>query len=75
LKALKEGYLAGAGLDVIDGEWLSREELLKHPLIQFAQEHSNLIIVPHIAGATCESIYGARLFMTNKIAKFILSNE
>ena len=75
LKALKEGYLAGAGLDVIDGEWLSREELLKHPLIQFAQEHSNLIIVPHIASATSESIYGARLFMTNKIAKFILSNE
>lgn len=68
LEALQSGQLAGAGLDVIDGEWLSQEELLRHPLIQYAQSNDNLLITPHVASATRESIKGARLFMARKMA-------
>ncbi|MEW5728885.1 MAG: NAD(P)-dependent oxidoreductase [Pseudomonadota bacterium] len=71
LTALKSGRIAGAGLDVIDGEWLSREELRRHPLVEFARAHDNLVIVPHIGGSTRESIYGARLFMARKMADWI----
>ena len=61
----------GAGLDVIDGEWLSSKELYNHPLIKFSRENNNLLITPHIGGATIKSIVGARIFMAKKIAAFI----
>lgn len=68
IDALRSRRIAGAGLDVIDGEWLSDEERRHHPLIAYAREHANLLISPHIAGATIESIYGARVFMARKVA-------
>ena len=33
--------------------------------------HHNLIITPHIAGASIESIAGARIFMARKLATFL----
>ncbi|MEQ8667403.1 MAG: NAD(P)-dependent oxidoreductase [Rhodospirillales bacterium] len=68
LAAMSEKRIAGAGLDVVDGEWLSEEELFRHPLIAYSRENDNLLIVPHIGGATHESIYGARVFMARKVA-------
>tara|TARA_B110000971_G_scaffold181132_1_gene187819 strand:- start:74 stop:1033 length:960 start_codon:yes stop_codon:yes gene_type:complete len=56
-----------AGLDVINGEWLSKKDLKQHKLIKYANKNNNLIIVPHIGGATNESIYGARSFIINKL--------
>jgi len=67
--ALKNNLIAGAGLDVLKGEWLSRSELLKHKLIKYAKNNNNLLIVPHIGGATFESISGARRFICNKLLK------
>lgn len=68
LDALRSGDIAGAGLDVIDGEWLSPEELYAHPLVAYARGNANLVLVPHIGGSTRESIYGARVFMARKVA-------
>lgn len=53
IESLAEGRLAGAGLDVIDGEW--RKDLDRHPLVVYARSHENLIITPHIGGVTYES--------------------
>jgi D-3-phosphoglycerate dehydrogenase len=71
LASLQSGHLGGAGLDVIDGEWLTPEELRNHPLIRYSKEHENLIIVPHIGGSTTESIYAARVFMARKMADWL----
>jgi D-3-phosphoglycerate dehydrogenase / 2-oxoglutarate reductase len=71
LEALASGCIAGAGLDVIDGEWLNAAEAAEHPLIAYAREHDNLVITPHIGGATTESIYHARVFMARKIAGYL----
>jgi len=71
LDALASGRVAGAGLDVINGEW--DENLYEHPLIQYAREHNNLIITPHIGGSTVESIVGAREFMARKLADYLQS--
>lgn len=73
LEALDRGQIAGAALDVIDGEWLSEAQLFEHPLINYARDHDNLLIVPHIGGSTVESIYGARVFMARKMANVIRS--
>jgi len=69
LDALISGKLAGAGLDVICGEW--DQNLDRHPLIQYANTHSNLIITPHIAGSTTESIEDARIFTAKKLANYL----
>ncbi len=60
-----------AALDVIDGEWLSKPDLKKHALIKYARKNKNLVIVPHIGGATEESIYGARFFIIQKLKQEI----
>jgi D-3-phosphoglycerate dehydrogenase len=69
LAALRDGGIAGAGLDVIDGEWLTEKQ--DHPLIAYARESENLVISPHIGGATVESIHGARVFMARKLANYL----
>lgn len=69
LEALQTGRILGAGLDVITGEW--SVELADHALLRYSRDNSNLIITPHIGGATKESIYGARVFMAKKVAKFL----
>ena len=71
LAALQSGRIAGAGLDVIDGEWLSDDERSRHPLVAYARDNERLLISPHIGGATTESIYGARIFMAKKIADWL----
>jgi D-3-phosphoglycerate dehydrogenase len=71
LDALQTGRIGGAGLDVIDGEWL--DDVGSHPLVCHARAHDNLIISPHIGGATNESIYDARLFMARKVADYLKS--
>lgn len=69
LEALETNRIAGAGLDVIDGEWL--DDIGTHPLVRHARTHDNLLISPHIGGATNESIYDARLFMARKVANYL----
>jgi len=63
--ALESGRLAGAGLDVIDGEW--NGNLRRHPLIEYANTHENLVISPHIGGVTVESQAMTLSFMVNKL--------
>lgn len=75
LNALESQKIAGAALDVIDGEWLNREQLLKHNLVNYAQHSNNLLIVPHIGGSTDESIILARNFMAKKISNYLSSDK
>jgi len=71
LRSLESGKIGGAGLDVIHGEWDT--DLQKHPLIQYANFHTNLIISPHIGGSTTESIEGARIFTARKLANHLIN--
>jgi D-3-phosphoglycerate dehydrogenase / 2-oxoglutarate reductase len=64
-----------AGLDVIDGEWLSYKKLSHHKLISYSKNNNNLLIVPHIGGSTKESIYGARVFMIRKLLNLIKNKK
>jgi len=67
LEALESGQLAGAALDVVAGEREGRNEAL----VDYARKHDNLIITPHIAGATHESMEATEVFMAQKLKKWI----
>ncbi len=69
LAALESGRLAGAALDVLESE----SELRAggrggaQPLIDYAARNDNLLLTPHIAGATHESMARTEEFMARKL--------
>ncbi|MBN1120214.1 MAG: hydroxyacid dehydrogenase [Anaerolineae bacterium] len=67
LDALQSGKLVGAALDVVEGELIAAS-LHDHPLLAYARAHDNLIITPHIGGATFESMARTERFMARKLA-------
>ena len=50
-KAMREGWIAGAGVDVFSKE----PPDMSHPLISAAKEGLNIVLTPHIAGATSDA--------------------
>ena len=62
LNALQNKLIMGAGLDVIDGEWMSDRDRKTHPLIQYANHNQNLLVLPHIGGSTSESIDSQNIY-------------
>lgn len=65
-QALEAGRLAGAGLDVLDGEPNISED---HPLVAYAREHDHVLIVPHIGGNTEESFEKTEVFLANRVVE------
>jgi D-3-phosphoglycerate dehydrogenase len=41
------------------------------PLVEYARTHDNLIITPHIGGATRESMANTEIFMAGRLAEFL----
>ncbi len=68
LDALKNGRIAGAGLDVMTSEHANGEFLKNNPLIAYAEQHANLLLTPHIGGATYDSMIKTEIFIANKVA-------
>ena len=65
LDALRSGHLAGAALDVLQGE--QQNVMEHHPVVAYAREHDNLLITPHIGGCTVESMEKTELFMAKRL--------
>ncbi len=66
LAALESGRLAGAALDVLANEHSS----VAHgsAVLEYTRTHDNLIITPHIGGATAEAVERTDLFTIEKFA-------
>ena len=68
LAALRSGAIAAAGLDVLADETAEAEGWLKsNALRAYAQSHSNLILTPHIGGATADAMADTEVFMARKL--------
>jgi len=67
LEALEKGQISGAALDVLSNEVEADNPLLNNPLIKYANDHDNLIITPHLGGATLESMERTGIFIADRI--------
>ncbi len=66
LRALRAGTLAGAALDVLDGEPDVHPD---HPLLAYARDHDRLLILPHLGGNTFESFEKTEVFLAEQVAR------
>jgi D-3-phosphoglycerate dehydrogenase / 2-oxoglutarate reductase len=74
VKLLNENKLKGIATDVISNEF-NKNQIAKNPLIEFAKNNSNVIVTPHIAGATYESMSMTEDFISNKFIDFLKQTE
>ncbi|NJL93832.1 MAG: 3-phosphoglycerate dehydrogenase [Anaerolineae bacterium] len=68
--ALQSGHLGGAALDVLEDEAHFPAPGAR-ALLDYAVQHPNLIITPHIGGATHESMARTEVFIAQKIKRFL----
>jgi phosphoglycerate dehydrogenase-like enzyme len=73
IEALEKGIVAGAGVDVIDGEFEPDfgGRVLSHPLIEYARTHGNLIITPHIAGSTQDAWFLTQRYVIERTIAYL----
>jgi D-3-phosphoglycerate dehydrogenase / 2-oxoglutarate reductase len=74
IQAMEGGKISAAALDVIQAE-ANREIFVSSPLVEYAKNHSNLILTPHIGGATVESMHATELFLAKKLQAFIQTRQ
>lgn len=67
--ALKNNWIAGAAIDVMWDEQGDGSHLENNPLVELARENNNLIIVPHIGGATYEAMEATQDFIAELVKK------
>lgn len=68
LAALQSGQLSAAALDVLADE---RNVHKDHPLVAYARDNENLLIVPHIGGNTYESFTRTEGFIADKVIELL----
>lgn len=67
---LTSGYLGGAALDVLEGEGKDfKRQRQNKLLLAYARKNKNLLITPHLGGATKESMAKTEIFMAHKLKK------
>ena len=72
-KALRNHWLAGAAIDVMWNEKSDASHLKENKLLKYAQENKNLIIAPHIGGATFEAMEITQDFLADLVLKYFKS--
>ena len=74
ISALESKKIAGAAIAVLSNERsiINGEQ---NPLVRYSKNNENLILTPHIAGATYESMAKTELFMVNKLKHYLLNES
>jgi D-3-phosphoglycerate dehydrogenase len=67
LGALESGSIAGAAVDTLAGELPDGGHLVGNALVEYARAHENLIVLPHLGGATREATERTQLFISERL--------
>ena len=68
VRLLEANHLGGVATDVIEGE-LTSTQRNKSPLLRQAMHDARVLVTPHIAGATYESMEMTEIFIAKKFKK------
>jgi D-3-phosphoglycerate dehydrogenase len=74
LEALESGRLAGAAIDTLAGEQPDGSHVAGNPLVAYARTHENLIIVPHLGGATADATERTQVHISERLAAWLQQN-
>jgi D-3-phosphoglycerate dehydrogenase / 2-oxoglutarate reductase len=70
--ALENGLIKGAALDVLTDETSTTKDWLEQSLLwKFSQDNDNLLLTPHIAGVSEESVEKTNIFIIEKLKIFL----
>lgn len=75
LDALAHGRLAAAAVDTLIGEEPDGSHLAGNPLVRYAATHDNLLIVPHLGGATTEATERTQIYISERLADYLRSRR
>jgi D-3-phosphoglycerate dehydrogenase len=75
VKALKEGKVRGACLDVLENEKLNKLTNEQKENFEYLVSQDNVILTPHVAGWSTESYVKINNVLKDKIERFLESNE
>jgi len=75
LKALKNGWISGAALDTLSGEVPDGRHLKNNPLVNYALQNENLIIVPHLGGATQEATEKTQVYIAKLVSNYLMKKN
>ena len=73
LAALDSGQLAAFGSDVVEDEW--RADMTTQPVVAYAKTYDNVVLMPHIGGATRYPISASRIFSAKKLVHYLKTGE
>ncbi|MDO8467177.1 MAG: NAD(P)-dependent oxidoreductase [bacterium] len=69
LKALRQNWIAGSGIDTLAGEMPDGRHLIGNPLVDYARKNNNLIILPHLGGSTKEATERTQVYISELVAR------
>jgi D-3-phosphoglycerate dehydrogenase len=75
IRALDAGRIAAAALDVLENEDLNSYTLAEKVQFQQLISRKNVMITPHIAGYSRESLYRMPAVILEKLDQFIAANS
>lgn len=75
LAALRARRIAGAGIDTLAGEDPQGAHLQRNGLVEYARTHENLIILPHLGGATVEATARTQQYISSLVIAFLKKNR
>jgi D-3-phosphoglycerate dehydrogenase / 2-oxoglutarate reductase len=75
LGALQSGHLGGAAIDTLAGEEPDGAHIVDNPLVEYARTHENLIILPHLGGATAEATERTQRYISEQLVEWLERNR
>ncbi len=70
LDAMTSGHIAGAGVDVVPEERPGTATMLRNPIVEYARRADNLLVTPHIGGATWDSMRKTEELMAERLRQW-----
>ena len=71
LAALVSARIAGAGIDTLADEQPDGSHVVGNELIAYARAHENLIVLPHLGGATREATERTQHYISEKLVAWL----